>query len=444
MAKIISIIRGHKLITGIIFVGLLVTLAYSFYFQVRVAVDAKAYDSIAWSLVQGTGYTETTSSIPNSSVGRSGPGYEFFLAFWYLIFGHNLWVVWVVQSLLHAGSAFLVYLIIKQFLQNESRKEMFASLGAGFYIFFIDLLEMPSMILTETLYMFLILYGVHLSIKLWVKPTFKLTAGVTILFVLAVLIRPQAALLLVFTLGFLLWNRLYRHALVLILATVILMTPWTIRNYRMFNKFIPTGMQLGYNLWVGNSPDSKYVGEMVATKEIDKYAEEYGYFAANEQGIQEVKNLALRHPLTFLKLQLVKTSVYFSTARPAAFWFHLKGLSQLVTIGLSSLFAFVLFILGLSGFWRFMKKKDIVSRMFILFTLAAPVGVIWTIVETRYRYQLYPFFIVLGVMFLAEFIKNKKELSRILLVATVLVTANTIFDFVHNSARVVERLQKLW
>ena len=183
---------------------------------------------------------------------------------------------------------------------------------------------------------------------------------------------------------------------------------------------------------------------MVATKEIDKYAEEYGYFAANERGIQEVKNLALRHPLTFLKLQLVKTSVYFSVARPAAFWFHLKGLSQLVTIGFSSLFAFIVFIFGLAGFWRFVKKKDIVSRMFVLFTLAAPVGVIWTIVETRYRYQLYPFAIVLGVMFLAEFIKNKKELSRILLVTAMLVTANTLFDFIHNSARVIERLQRLW
>ena len=264
MAKIISIIKRHKLITGIIFVGLLVTLSYSFYFQVRVAVDAKAYDSIAWSLVQGTGYTETTSSIPNSSVGRSGPGYEFFLAFWYLIFGHNLWIIWIVQSLIHAGSALLVYLIIKQLL-DDSRSELFASLGAGFYIFFIDLLEMPSMILTETLYMFLILYGVHLSIKLWGKPTFKITAEIAVFFTLAVLIRPQAALLLVFTLGFLLWNRLYRHALVLIMVTVILMTPWTIRNYRVFNKFIPTGMQLGYNLWVGNSPESKYVGEMVAT-----------------------------------------------------------------------------------------------------------------------------------------------------------------------------------
>ncbi len=443
MAKIISIIKRHKLITGIIFVGLLVTLSYAFYFQVRVAVDAKAYDSIAWSLVQGTGYTETTSSISNSSVGRSGPGYEFFLAFWYLIFGHNLWAIWIVQSLIHAGSALLVYLIIKQLL-DDSQSELFAALGAGFYIFFIDLLEMPSMILTETLYMFLILYGVHLSIKLWGKPTFKLTTGVTILFVLAVLIRPQAALLLVFTLGFLLWNRLYRHALVLIMVTVILMTPWTIRNYRMFNKFIPTGMQLGYNLWVGNSPDSKYVGEMVATKEIDKYAEEYGYFAANERGIQEVKNLVLRHPLTFLKLQLVKTSVYFSVARPAAFWFHLKGLSQLVTIGFSSLFALIVFIFGLAGFWRFVKKKDIVSRMFVLFTLAAPVGVIWTIVETRYRYQLYPFAIVLGIMFLAEFIKNKKELSRILLVSAILVTVNTLFDFVHNSARVIERLQRIW
>src|SRR3989344_5708525 len=114
MAKIISIIKRHKLITGIIFVGLLVTLSYAFYFQVHVSVDAKAYDSIAWSLVQGTGYTETTSPIPNSSIGRLGPAYEFFLAFWYLLFGHQVWIIWVVQSFLHAGSGLLIYLIIRK------------------------------------------------------------------------------------------------------------------------------------------------------------------------------------------------------------------------------------------------------------------------------------------------------------------------------------------
>ena len=438
-----KIIKEHKLIAGVFLVGLVVTLVYAFYFQVRVAVDAKAYDSIAWSLVQGTGYTETTSPILNSSVGRSGPGYEFFLAFWYFIFGHKLWVIWIVQSLMHAVSAVLVYLIIKQLL-NDSQSELFASLGAGFYIFYIDLLEFPAMILTETLGMFLILWGVYISINLWKNQTFTRTAQVTFLFTLAVLVRPQAALLLMFTLGFLLWNRLYRHVLVLILVTVILMTPWTIRNYRIFHRFIPTGMQLGYNVWVGNSPGAKYVGEMVATEEIDNYAGKYGYFAANDHGIQEVKNLALHHPLTFLKLQVIKTSIYFSAARPEAFWFHLKGLPQLITAGLSSSFAYVLFIFGLAGFWLFIKKKDIISRMFLLFTLAAPAGVIWTVVETRYRFQLYPFLIVLGVLFLAEFIKNRKELSRIIIIAAALVTANTLFDFLHNSARVLERIHKLW
>lgn len=443
MDKVINTIKGHKLIAGIIFVGLLVTLAYAFYFQVRVAVDAKAYDSIAWSLVQGTGYTETTSPIINSSIGRSGPGYEFFLAFWYFLFGHRLWVIWIVQSLMHAGSAFLIYLIIKKLLV-DSRKELFASLGAGFYIFFIDLLEFPAMILTETLYMFLIILGVYISINLWERATFKRTAGVALLFTLAILIRPQAALLLVIIFGFLIWKRLYRHVLVLILVSVVLMTPWTVRNYLMFHKFIPAGVQLGYNLWVGNSPNAKNVGEMVATEEIDQYTEKYGYFAANDHGIQEVENLALHQPLTFLGLQLTKTSIYFSAARPEAFWFHLQGLSQLVTVVLSGSFAYVLFIFGLAGFWLIIKKKDVISRMFILFTLAAPAGVIWIIVETRYRFQFYPFMIVLGILFLAELIKNRKELIRVLMIAAVLVTANTLFDLVHNSARVVERLHKLW
>ncbi len=77
-------------------------------------------------------------------------------------------------------------------------------------------------------------------------------------------------------------------------------------------------------------------------------------------------------------------------------------------------------------------------------TLSAPAGIIWVVAETRYRYQFYPFMIVLGVLFLTEFYKKRKELWRVLVVVAILVTTNTLFDLVHNSARVAQRLHALF
>ena len=57
-------------------------IAYSFYFKITPAIDARAYNDIAWNIAQGNGYRES-ADVPfekDNSIVRVGPGYEFFLA----------------------------------------------------------------------------------------------------------------------------------------------------------------------------------------------------------------------------------------------------------------------------------------------------------------------------------------------------------------------------
>ncbi|MEK7659274.1 MAG: glycosyltransferase family 39 protein [Patescibacteria group bacterium] len=436
-------IKKHKLIAIILLLGFIATVSYAFYFHVKPSVDAKAYDSIAWSIVQGTGYTETTSLLPDSAIGRLGPGYEFFLAAIYWVFGHQLWIVWIIQSILHTASAFIVYCLIRRLYFNDNA-EKYAAIGAGFYIFFIDLLEFPAMLLTETLYLFLVLSGIYFALLMWEKPALRNVLTTSALFTLALLVRPPVTILMLVAFGFLMSRRLWRYAAIFAVTAVIILTPWTVRNYLKYQRFIVTSAILGYDVWVGNSPDSKYIGELTATEEIDRYTAEEGLFAANKRGIREVLNLALKHPLEFIKLQLVKTSIYFSAARPAAFWFHLSGISRLLTIIFSSIFAFVIFTFGFSGLWMYIKKRDLISRMMVLTTLAAPAGIIWIVAETRYRYQIYPMMIILGVLFLAELLKDWRKYKTTIITAALIISVNTAFDVIFNIPRVLERFHRLF
>jgi 4-amino-4-deoxy-L-arabinose transferase-like glycosyltransferase len=210
-----------------------------------------------------------------------------------------------------------------------------------------------------------------------------------------------------------------------------------------YQKFIVTSAIIGYNVWVGNNPESKYTGELAGTEEINRYTNEKGLFAADEKGKQEVLHLLVSHPLEFISLQLTKTSIYFSAARPAAFWFHLHSLPQLLTIIFSSIFAYAIFTFGLAGLWRMAWRSDLFSRIFVLLSLAAPIGVIWVVAETRYRYQIYPMLIVLGVLFLHDFLKDKKAHWKVLVTSLLLVTANTAFDLLQNSVRVIERIRHI-
>ncbi len=85
-------------------------------------------------------------------------------------------------------------------------------------------------------------------------------AGVS--FGLAVLVRPQALLLGVF-LGIALviirrpWKESARLIGVLGISTVLILTPWTIRNYSVFDGFVPLSTNSGDNLCLGFNPDAK-------------------------------------------------------------------------------------------------------------------------------------------------------------------------------------------
>ena len=109
-----------KLLWGIVFASFLLSLTHSFYFQIEPSVDAGAYDRIAVNILNGHGYRQNFD-LPfekDNSIGRVGPGYEFFLVGVYFIFGHHYEVVWFLQAIFHALSVLLVFLIILKVLPS--------------------------------------------------------------------------------------------------------------------------------------------------------------------------------------------------------------------------------------------------------------------------------------------------------------------------------------
>ena len=156
--------KKQNLILVLVLLGaFLVSLSYSFYFRIPPAVDAKAYDNIAWNLVLGSGYRESldTAIQKDNSIIRIGPGYEIFLAVIYYIFGHNYEAVWIAQALISALSALLVFLITKEVF--GARWNFLIGITAAVLIGFSpDLVTMQGMLMTETLGVFLIALTAYL------------------------------------------------------------------------------------------------------------------------------------------------------------------------------------------------------------------------------------------------------------------------------------------
>lgn len=426
--------KKHKAILILLTVVFILSLAYSFYFHIPPAVDAKAYHRIASNIVWGYGYIENPNLAPDIdlAISRMGPGYELFLTLIYFVFGIHYQIIWVINALLFVASGFLLYKIAEKLFNDQK----IALLATGSYLLFIDVLQATAMLLTENLYLFLLILIFYLLTyfddkrKLGYQVIFSSVVAVT------ALVRSTYLLTHLFLAVYLLIKKNYRLVILSFLFVVLIFVPWGIRNYRVFNKFMLSNVTLGYNLWAGNNLDS--VGEQSGTQEIDQYLEENGIVKTAERGTTEFKNYVRQHPFHYLRLQLIKTVKYFSLVRVSAFWFHLSGAFKLITALWSGIFASFIFIFGSLGLYELIRKKK--QTLLALFIISFPISVIPFLVENRYRWPIYPFLAITAAYAFFKIKRKQIKWIKVLWPLAIFVLI-TVIDIIISYQDVISHLK---
>lgn len=423
-----------------------ISLAYSFYFRIPPLVDARAYDTIAWHLATGQGYREALD-VPlwdDNAIIRVGPGYEFFLAGVYFLFGHFIQIIWVLQAFLLALSSFLVFLISRAVFKDQWNYTI-GLVSALFIGLSPDLITIQAMLMTEMLGIFLAILTVHLFFRYYNNKS-KSVLQVCILgasFGVSVFVRTPLGLLIIPFAVYFLYKKSWKRFALLMITSFLIFIPWTFRNWRIYHAFIPTNVASGFNLLVGNHKGAS--GEQEPYPVLDKYVEQFGHIGAGSKATNEALHFIISHPLTFLKLTAFRTSIYFSFARPTGFWFHLHGLSKIVTLTTSSLYAALLFTFGLWGIFsvRYISGEEKKKSLYLLAMLITmPLALIGIVVETRYRFLVYPFFALFAGFGLNAFFQKKLSLKYLSILTGSLVL-NTAFDMARNFPRIIERIHGL-
>jgi hypothetical protein len=472
--------KEKKILLLIIFFAFVISLSHSFYFKITPSVDARAYDHIALNLINGYGYVEDPDvSFENDfAIVRVGPGYELFLAGVYYIFGRNLEIVWILQAIFHALSALLAFLIAKKIFKNA--KHAIIGLSASALVAFSpDLIISSSMLLTENLGIFLILVSVYFFFDCFdergtesvfsrrlslgqfrqisnrrsvapclggattVKPLpFFLSA---IFFGLAALVRSNLILLGVVYAGIFIWRKLYFQSFFFVAIVALMFSPWVVRNYGAYGSFIPFNAALGFNLWTGNHIGAS--GELDFYEPLYIFARSHASVETHRFGVEKFKEFISAHPIEFVKITLKRLSIYFSFFRPTGFWSYLSKVPKIITISLSLVYGGLIFSLGFSGVWLSLKNSiagdKTRARWLIFMILSLPLAVAAIVVETRYRYPLYPFLAVFSGFAVYKFITDKKIFLKIFMTAFSIILFNAFIDFLMNSDRVFETLNKL-
>ncbi len=419
------------------------SLVYAFGFRIPPTVDARWYDTIAWNLVSGKGFRllDTGPLSADPAIGTVGPGYEYFLAGMYTVFGHHLEPVWILQTLLHTLNAFLVFLLAWRVIPESPQRFFFAILAAAFYGFNPDLILMAAMLFTETLYLTLLLLAALGMAVFTARPSTPTALATGAVLACAILVRPIALLPLAVFLALLLLKKKPLLILAVLFIQLIFITPWAWRNYSVYGRFIPLTAAGGYDLWVGNNPEAN--GEEIPAKVVSDYKDQHGFLEADRYGAEQYVKYLLGDPLGFLKLQGIKTVKFFSVIRTSAWWFHLSGIARALTFFLSAIFFILLLILGIPGIYSALRAGPGPARLLAVLALTVPAAVIPIVVTSRLRYPMYPFLAVLGA--LAVYRYREGNLSRrSIWISGGVILALTLMDILISAPDIPDRILRLF
>ena len=258
----------------------------------------------------------------------------------------------------------------------------------------------------------------------------------------AILTRPPL-LLFVPIIIFFYWQKKTYHSLIIcLLSFIVVLLPWTLRNYALYHQVIFTTLIGEYNLWIGNTLASD--GGQIAggSNPVTTFVAGHGIYGLHKAASAAVRAFVVEHPGAFIKLCFTRFIRFFSLIRPMGFWFYQYGLSQAIFVASSMGWIALAFVTGFAGMLAaLVREKKEILRYLAAFAITAPLPLLLTVVQSRYRFQIYPFLAVFAAYFIVE-TKNKRLSWRngLFVFPTVGFIIITLIDTAQSFSLIIERL----
>lgn len=402
--------RKRYLFAGIILVMHVVFFAAALKNQSFLTDDSIQYLTIAENMATQGQFSQTYDGQLVADMQRT-PGYPIFLM---LLFRSPILIL-LVQHLLVLAAGGLIYLIIK-----DAHNARLGRIMAVIYLLQPYPKIFASMILSETLFIFLLLLGVFFFVRHWKgNGAWNLTLGLLALS-FAAHVRPVALPLLIVGLGLTLVHLMVkrRQALQVGLACLIplvLIGGWMMRNERLSGKWVFSSMgDMGMvhgrvggleamRLGKGTHEHALFMaGDSIAAQEIGlgnirsypkiKQTHETESFAPGMKGL--TFRFFFQHPIDALKFQFLSGLEMFKGVGFG--WAKLLTKSKLIAT-ISASLQFVLNLLVFLGFlmamfrfrrWQLLERLSFGIILLVLLVSAAA----WA--DGRYRVVIDPFFLV--------------------------------------------------
>jgi 4-amino-4-deoxy-L-arabinose transferase-like glycosyltransferase len=267
--------RRHIAVLGaILLLALALRVAAVFTIGVSDIVTYTESGVTAGNFVKGNGYTFDYYGLrPNAPVQAfMPPVYPALIALCLRYTSDPPRALELTQAILSMLTILLIYLSAT-ILSNQVIA-LLTSAGLAIYPVFV---VMPAYPISLTLNALLLTLSVYLCLRLAEKRTVPIAVATGVGLGVAILAKPQQ-LAFVPVIAVWLWlnvreNRpllLKRLALVIVMALLILL-PWSLRNYAIFGQFVFVSTSAGFSSWVGNNPFTTGSAHDVDSARLDTY-----------------------------------------------------------------------------------------------------------------------------------------------------------------------------
>jgi hypothetical protein len=176
------------------------------------------------------------------------------------------------------------------------------------------------------------------------------------------------------------------------LVFIAVVSPWMVRNYRVFHAFVPFRANFGAELYEGNNPESmglKWGKTVNGQYQISQYRRLGEFRYAKQQGALAAAWISA-HPGRFLQLSLKRLYFFWSTVpHPTTKREYLVAVRDI-----NYCVPNILAILGLA---LALRRRKPAAWLFLWAFILLPFTYYFVVVEARFRHPLEPLIVILSV-----------------------------------------------
>ena len=325
------------------------------------------------------------------------PGYPFFLAAIYTIFGHHFLAVRMIQCLLDAITIIFIFFIARLIFDHRA-----ATLSALIFAVYRLFIYTASTFFPTTVFIFLLSIIMFLLLSIEQKRTILKMVLSGVILGLAVLTVPTVLVFVPFALSWILFglgnlnSKTVLSCFIIFLSIVLALFPWLLRKYKIYRKPFVIATNGGYNFWMGNNQwaDESSGNTIQRSGYLLKKLNQAGSDTEKESiYYQDAFEFIKKHPKRLVTLTLQKTlNLWRLYLMPDTGYKTKALLSKMLGAASFGPMSF-LAIWGILLSWR-QKKKYSVLFMLLFFSFTMMYSLFIT--KVRLRLPLDPYLIILA------------------------------------------------